>query len=207
MVYFLGTAIVAAFIVLRYVTLSWKPGGSPGGRRTLGLETTLYAARSASSLVLLAATFVFLLLQASETPALFAPVRGPTAILPSAFGVLFSMLALVQVARANRLPEFLGLSTERRVLFVNGMFSLCRHPMYAGWLLAIWGLLLSEPYLLTVVLGSLLSLSFILEAIYEERAMIDAFGDHYRRYQAEVPFLIPYGFLQPTRRARRPSVR
>jgi protein-S-isoprenylcysteine O-methyltransferase Ste14 len=200
MLYLLGIAVVVAFIALRYFTVSWKPAGGSTAPRSLPLVTTLYAARSVASLALLAVAFAFLLLFASETPALFEPVLGPLALLPSALGVLFSLLVLVQVAQADRLPEFLGLSTRRSVLFVNGMFSLCRHPMYAGWLLAIWGLLLSAPYLLTVTVCSLLSLSFVLEAIYEERAMTGAFGDYYRRYQAEVPFLMPYGSLKAFRR-------
>lgn len=199
MVYLLGSAIVVAFIAVRYVTLNWKPPGVSGGRRNTPRAATLYAARSALSLIFLAATFAYLLLYAGETPALSQPVRGFAAIIPSAVGVFFSLLVLAQVAQANRLPEFLGLSTQRQVLFVRGMFALCRHPMYAGWLLAIWGLLLSKPYALTVVMSALLSLSFILEAVYEERAMIGAFGEYYRRYQAEVPFLVPYGFLKPKR--------
>jgi protein-S-isoprenylcysteine O-methyltransferase Ste14 len=77
------------------------------------------------------------------------------------------------------------------------MFGLCRHPMYAGVLLALWGLLLSEPFELTVFVVTLLSASFVLEASHEERVMLRDFGDYYSRYQAAVPFLVPYGFLRP----------
>lgn len=208
MVYLVGIAVVAAFIGARWLTMGWKPGDRQGqgrGRRTV---TTLYATRSVVSVALLAAAFAYLLAYAAETPALFQPVRGPLAVVPSAIGILFSMLVLAQVARANRLVEFLGLSPTRKVLFVNGMFSLCRHPMYAGWLLAIWGLLLSEPYALTVLVGALISTSFLLEALREERAMAESFGDYYRQYQARVPFLIPYGFKRAgseTARAIQPA--
>ncbi|MCL4464947.1 MAG: DUF1295 domain-containing protein [Chloroflexi bacterium] len=194
--YLLGVGIAAAYLAVRYFTLRWVPTGGRRAESAVVREPGLYAARSLVSLVLLAAAFAFLLFRASHTSLLFPPVSGVAAILPSVVGVVFSLLALMQVSQAKRLPEFLGLSTGRKVLFVNGMFALCRHPMYAGVLLALWGLLLSEPYALTVFVVALLSLSFILEASHEEQTMVRDFGAYYSRYQATVPFLVPFGFLR-----------
>jgi protein-S-isoprenylcysteine O-methyltransferase Ste14 len=37
----------------------------------------------------------------------------------------------------------------------------------------------------------------ILMARQEEQRMTALFGDKYRSYQKQVPFLLPYGFLKP----------
>jgi len=34
-------------------------------------------------------------------------------------------------------------------------------------------------------------------ALQEERRMIELFGDRYRAYQKQIPFIIPYGCLKP----------
>jgi methanethiol S-methyltransferase len=69
--------------------------------------------------------------------------------------------------------------------------------MYAGWLIASWGLVLSKPYLLTVFYNLLLTAFVVFLALQEERRMIELFGDKYRAYQKQIPFILPYGFLKP----------
>jgi methanethiol S-methyltransferase len=64
-----------------------------------------------------------------------------------------------------------------------------RHPLYVGWALAFW----ATP---TMTLGHLLFAStmtvYMIAAVYfEERDLVDYFGDAYRAYQRRVPKFVP----------------
>ena len=152
--------------------------------------------RAAASLGLLVASVAVLLNWAASTPALFPPVTGIPAILPALFALWIAGKALGQVANAGRLPQFFGFQNSPRVFVFTGAFAACRHPMYGGWLIASWGLIMSKPHLLTVFYNVILSVYVILMARQEEKRMIALFGDKYRSYQKQVPFLLPYGFLK-----------
>ncbi|MDF3020932.1 MAG: isoprenylcysteine carboxylmethyltransferase family protein [Steroidobacteraceae bacterium] len=69
------------------------------------------------------------------------------------------------------------------------LYKVVRHPLYVGWLMIFWG----TP---TMTAGHLLFASamsaYILIALrFEERDLVAHIGEPYRRYQEEVPALIP----------------
>jgi protein-S-isoprenylcysteine O-methyltransferase Ste14 len=162
-----------------------------------GIDHATYAiVRSFTSLSLLVLSLVVLFGYAQTTRALFGPVLGLPAIAPTMFAFWIAGMALGQVAKDRRLPQLFGVKEYPKVFFFSGAYSICRHPMYAGWLIATWGILLSKPYLLTVLYNTLITVFVVYESLQEEKRMTELFGERYLKYRKNVPFLIPYGFLK-----------
>ncbi|KFD67252.1 hypothetical protein M514_05087, partial [Trichuris suis] len=78
-------------------------------------------------------------------------------------------------------------------LITNGIYSICRHPSYTGWLLWSVGtqVLLCNP--ICTVLYAVISWKFLAERIRtEELLLVLFFGTKYTKYRAVVPSGIPF---------------
>jgi protein-S-isoprenylcysteine O-methyltransferase Ste14 len=72
-----------------------------------------------------------------------------------------------------------------------GPFALVRHPIYLGWILLVFGTPLMTMSRLVMAVVS--SAYLVLAIPWEERSLIESFGDRYREYQRRVTSrLIPY---------------
>ena len=80
-----------------------------------------------------------------------------------------------------------------------GPYRLVRHPLYVGWLFVFWARLsMTAAHLLFAIVTT----AYILVAIrFEEKDLVDALGDDYRKYRERVPMLIP-GTRAGTARSR-----
>jgi protein-S-isoprenylcysteine O-methyltransferase Ste14 len=96
----------------------------------------------------------------------------------------FDLFGLRQVWLAFRGKPY----TEKRFV-TPGPYRYIRHPLYVGWMIAFWSAA-------TMTVGHLLFASamtgYILVAIrYEERDLLAALGESYRRWRATTPMFVP----------------
>src|SRR5579885_866732 len=72
-----------------------------------------------------------------------------------------------------------------------GPYRHVRHPIYTGLLLGFLGTALARDEWRGMLAVAIAWLALWRKARLEERWMVERFGDAYRRYQAEVPALLP----------------
>jgi protein-S-isoprenylcysteine O-methyltransferase Ste14 len=70
-----------------------------------------------------------------------------------------------------------------------GPYRMVRHPLYVGWLLAVWA---TPTMTVTHLLFAAGLTAYILVAVrWEERDLASHFGAQYTDYQVHVPMLLP----------------
>ncbi|HTV83849.1 MAG TPA: isoprenylcysteine carboxylmethyltransferase family protein [Dyella sp.] len=77
-------------------------------------------------------------------------------------------------------------------LVVRGPYSLVRHPIYTGLLLALLGTVLAVGVWRALLALAIVALSFWRKLRLEERWMCELFGDQYRQYMSRVKALVPW---------------
>jgi protein-S-isoprenylcysteine O-methyltransferase Ste14 len=146
----------------------------------------------------LALLLVVCLWQRVDTPVF--RLEGVPRWIATAGSVIAAALLLMSGCAVRRTFDLLGLRPIRAHLrglspratpfFVAGPYRWVRHPLYACILALLWirpemmadGFLLSILWSGWIVVGTLL----------EERDLVADFGDVYRRYQRQVPMLVPW---------------
>jgi methanethiol S-methyltransferase len=71
----------------------------------------------------------------------------------------------------------------------SGLLGIVRHPMYFATMLFFWCMTFSIS---DIVTNLVITAYIIIGTILEERKLVLEFGDSYKKYQKEVPILIPY---------------
>ncbi len=117
-------------------------------------------------------------------------------------GVIGLLVSIAQIdggqflGTSQAIAYFRGdaLPLPKEPLSVSGVYALVRHPLYFFSLLVIWFVpTMSEGYL-GFCIGA--TLYFVIGSWYEERRLLDYFGDEYRAYQRKVAWMIPFVTLK-----------
>jgi protein-S-isoprenylcysteine O-methyltransferase Ste14 len=118
---------------------------------------------------------------------------------------ILSFIGLIWAVRGTNLKEFIGISQivryldgnyniydldERQVFRKDGPFKLVRHPVYLFSILFLG--LRPTMDLFYLVMFFCITIYFYIGSLYEEKKLIEIFGNEYLEYQKLVPRLIPF---------------
>lgn len=79
-------------------------------------------------------------------------------------------------------------AAEDEELRIDGLHRYVRHPLYSGLFLVLWGHAQSEFALTTAIWASVY---LLIGTYFEERRLLDRYGEAYRSYCAVTPAYIP----------------
>ncbi len=69
----------------------------------------------------------------------------------------------------------------------NGVYGVSRHPMYLGFIMAYIGAIISTLSLISFIPWVYIIIINHIMANFEEKKLLEEFGDDYREYQSKVP--------------------
>ncbi|KAG5174927.1 hypothetical protein JKP88DRAFT_229660 [Tribonema minus] len=130
---------------------------------------------------------ILALLIVGDIPLLGGPLEflaGPGLLLAGGGLILTSLLGLGK--NLSPWPQ----PCENNVLITTGVYSICRHPMYAGLLAFSFGLGFATDSFTRIALAALLLYTLDKKATEEEKAL-EAVHPAYKTYQEEVPKFFP----------------
>jgi protein-S-isoprenylcysteine O-methyltransferase Ste14 len=159
------------------------------------------AAVERSTYVLLASLALALLLwQWRSMPMIVWHVTDPliaTALLGlSLFGWLIVLISTFMISHfelfglTQVVVRLLGKTMPDVHFKTPGLYKVVRHPIYFGFIVAFWATpMMTQGHLLFAAVTT----AYIMVGIaFEERDLLAAFGDDYRRYRERVSMLVPF---------------
>ncbi|MCF8246883.1 MAG: isoprenylcysteine carboxylmethyltransferase family protein [Saprospiraceae bacterium] len=123
---------------------------------------------------------------------------------PGAFLALAGISWIVRAMKRYNLDEFMGLEQLRtdqkpqhNKLIIRGLNGRVRHPLYFGTLLVVIGILLIFPTDAMFAFALISTIYLVIGSRLEEEKLVTEFGEAYRRYQRDVPMLLPFRVKKP----------
>jgi len=80
----------------------------------------------------------------------------------------------------------------KKGLMTSRLYRAVRHPQYLGLILATLGVSIRSLRPMSIIAWLTLTLGYLTLASLEERDLLEAHGETYRKYTKETPFLIPF---------------
>jgi len=91
----------------------------------------------------------------------------------------------------NGLREVFGDIREKPIVIESGPFKYCRNPVYFGVILMYLGFVITTASLISAILFILIATFYHYISRYEEKLLLEKFGDEYKNYMNRVPMMIP----------------
>ena len=100
------------------------------------------------------------------------------------------VMILVSCLRQTGVGDFIGFTKNTISSFTNtGWYSIVRHPLYFfSILFMVLNPVMTYQWLMLTILSIVY---FIIGSLIEERRLAEEFGEAYRQYRRQVPFIIP----------------
>ncbi|MFZ4859664.1 MAG: NnrU family protein [Desulfuromonadaceae bacterium] len=97
---------------------------------------------------------------------------------------------IVSCLRQTGVDDFLGFTNNTASSFTNtGWYSLVRHPLYFfSILFMVLNPVMTYQWLMLTIMSIVY---FVIGSLIEERRLAEEFGEAYRQYRGQVPFIIP----------------
>lgn len=114
-------------------------------------------------------------------------------IIPNAIRTAAGLLVLILAGYLSMagMKTVFGEVREKPQVIRKGVFGIVRHPIYLAEILTYLGLLLISLSIVSAVIWVLAIIFLFIISRYEERLLLDFFGEEYREYMNEVPMWIP----------------
>lgn len=101
-----------------------------------------------------------------------------------------AFFALAAGVMQTGLLEFAGLRPETPPrLVTDGLYAYVRHPLYLAGLVFLWAW--PDMTVNRLALWVVFSLYVVIGAVFEERKLLEDFGDEYAVYKTRAPMLLP----------------
>ena len=97
----------------------------------------------------------------------------------------------LSIATMIGIPELSSAEQRKGKLLKDGIYRVVRHPRYLSAGIAVIAIALFVDYVGVYVLILLLFPLGYPMLVFEERDLVDRFGEEYRQYQREVPRILP----------------
>jgi protein-S-isoprenylcysteine O-methyltransferase Ste14 len=123
-------------------------------------------------------------------PALLHPIDNRGLVPDAVTAVFVALGASVVITAKMTLGRSFGIAPANRGIVANGPYSIIRHPIYAGYLVAHIGFLVAHPTMWNVVILTFSDICLVIRTSLEERVLSKDSG--YRQYCRRVGWrLVP----------------
>ena len=106
----------------------------------------------------------------------------------------FPILIISGILAKYGLGIVFGEVRDKPEIIEKGVFKIVRHPIYLGSILLYLGLTILTCSIASAVLWILIVIFYYYISKYEEKLLLNEFGEEYKNYMKRVPMLIPMKF-------------